>query len=136
MANISVTAASVKASAAATIVGGSAGASITAGQPVYQDVNGVWQLAGANIAASASALTGIALDAAAVGQPLLVCVADPSFTHGGAAVTTGEIVMVSATPGALCPSADATTGFYPVILGIAISATKMIVRPLAAGVVM
>lgn len=124
-ADYSVTAASVLASAQGVKNKQyNAGASITAGQPVYLDANSTWQLADANGASPLYKVEAIALHAASTGQPLIVCESDPSFTPGFT-VAAGAIVVLSATAGGLCPAADLASGHYPAIIGIGIGSNKI-----------
>jgi Uncharacterized conserved protein (DUF2190) len=125
MANLTITAANVIRSSTSKFSNGTAGAAVTAGQVVYLDsADGRYKLADANSATAAvRAPIGIALNDAATGQPLTVA------TEGaivlGATITAGVAYYLSATPGAIAPVADLTTGDYPCILGIAKSATDL-----------
>lgn len=135
MADKSLTAASVVPSAAASLIKQyNFGATITAGQVVYLDANLTWQLADANASATAAAFVGIAVNGGAAGQPAIVATADPAFTHGLAAVAAGDILILSANPGAIAPSADAASGWFVGVIGVAISATQMVLGNLRATV--
>mgnify|MGYP001015538187 FL=1 len=125
MADIAITVSSVQAGTAATIRGGTAGATITAGQPVYLDsaASNAVKPARANGATTAAAV-GIALNGASSGQPVDYVTKDDDFTLGGTS-TAGIILCVSAaTAGNIAPSADMTTGNYVTTLGVMKSATK------------
>lgn len=139
MVEYTCTAASVLASASATTVAGTFGATITAGQAVYKDTaDNKWKLADSNSATTAARTAqGIALNGGADGQPATICVADPDFTHGLATVaTTAPVIVLGGTPGALAPVADLTTGMMPVVMMIATSATKAVLKPFAGAVVL
>lgn len=145
MADYSLTAASVVPSSRATLVYGTFGATVTAGQAVYRDTadtdakgQGKFKLADANSAtAAAQTIFGIAVNGGASGQPATVCVADPDFTHGLATVaTTAPVIVLSATAGGLAPVADLTTGMMPNVVMIATSATKAVLKPVAGTVVL
>jgi hypothetical protein len=122
-----VTAASVLAAAGASIANGTAGVSITAGQQIYKDVNGLMQLVKADTNAH-SQTTGVALNNAGANQPV-------SFITGGnynpgATVTVGTIYIASPNnAGGIAPITDATTGTYMTVLGIATTASNILVQP-------
>lgn len=134
MADLVQTAASVLPSAAATILYGPAGVAIAAGQPLFEDLadrdaagRAKFKLADANAVAPAAILTGVrglAANSAAQGQPVGCVLADPDFTHGLAGVVAGDIIIASATPGALAPAADLVAGMRPSVCLVATSATK------------
>ncbi len=138
MADISVTAASVLASASAIIIRNfPSGATVTTGQTVYLDsTTSTWKLVDSNAAVTGNELAttkGITLNTAASGQPLDVCVKDTDFTPGGT-LTNGTAVYSSVTAGGITHDIP-TTGAYPTVLGIAKSATKMNLNPTASGAV-
>lgn len=134
MADLTITAANVVAGSGAKKTTGTAGASITAGQTVYHDsATDTYKLADINSATAAVRnVAGIALHAAAAGQPLAVHTAGPITI--GATLTAGVAYYASGTPGGIRPVADNTTGDYPVLLGIATSTTVLNVNIQAAGV--
>lgn len=134
MADLTITAASVLAGSGARRVIGTAGASVTAGQVVYLDsATATYKLADNNSAtAEVRAPAGIALHAAASGQPLAVHTSGPITI--GAALTAGVAYYLSDTPGGICPVADLASGEYPTILGIATSTTVLNVAIQSAGV--
>lgn len=134
MANLTITAANVLAGTGSSVVNGTAGATITAGQVVYRDSSThTFKLADANSAtAEVRSPLGIALNGASSGQPLAV------LTGGditiGATVTAGVAYYLSATAGGICPVADLTTGDYPTVIGIAKSTTVITVDFVESGV--
>jgi hypothetical protein len=134
MANLAITAANVLAGSNSTVRNGTAGATITQGQAVYFDsVTSTFKLADANSAtAAARTPVGFALNGASLGQPLAVQT-DGDLTIG-ATLTPGVAYYLSTTPGAVCPVADLTTGDYPVVLGIAKSASVLAVDIIESGV--
>jgi len=134
-ADISITAASVIPGANAKIVTKTAGATITAGQVVYEDTgdSNKVKLADTDSAtALARVVFGIAAGGAAAGQPVRIIREDDDLTLGGT-VATGDILILSGTAGAVAPNADAATGDYVVFLGVAKSATKINFKPVASG---
>jgi hypothetical protein len=134
MADLTITAANVISGSGATRVTGTAGASITAGQVVYRDSSdGKYKLADCDSATAAvRSPAGIALHAASTGQPLTIQSAGPITI--GATVTAGVAYYLSATPGGIAPVADLASGDYPVILGIATSASVIDIDIQEAGV--
>ena len=124
MADISITATSVVPGTGATIKHGYAAATITAGQVVYKDSSGTYNLADCNSATAAvRSPYGIALNGAATGQPVAMVIAGPVTI--GATLTAGVAYYLSGTAGGICPVADLTTGDYPTVLGMATSTTVL-----------
>lgn len=124
MTDISITAANVVAGENSSRDNGSAGEAITAGQPVYKAATGKWMLADSNSAtAAARKAGGIALNGAALNQPLAVHKAG-DITIGGT-LTAGVAYYLSDTPGGICPVADVGAGEYVCLLGIAKSASVL-----------
>ena len=107
---------------------------LVAGKVVYRDpVTMRAGLADNNaVQAERRVVRGIALNGAAIGQP--VTVLREGLLTMGATMATGVTYYLSDTPGGVCPVADLTTGEFSVILGMAISATVMRVKVQASGV--
>jgi hypothetical protein len=126
MADLSITAANVVAGEGAVTERGIAAAALTAGQAVHKNATGKFDLADTD---SATAIVrkpyGIALNSAAIGQPVVVLKSGPITI--GAAVTKGVAYYLSGTPGGICPVADVAAGDYTAILGIATSSTVLLV---------
>lgn len=133
MSDLSVTAASCLPGAGAVIEEGLAGATITAGQAVYRDTDGTYKLADAD-GASATIRTarGIALNGASSGQPLKI--QKQGNITLGATLTPGVTYYLSNTAGGICPLADVGTGEYYHIIGIATSATNLLMALAYSGV--
>lgn len=133
MADLSITAANVLAGINARKRTGIAGATITAGQTVYEDTadNSKLKLADNNASAATAKCAGIALHGAANGQPLTIVEEDDDFTVGGT-LSIG-VYALSATAGGICPVADLASGNYPVVLFIAKSTTKAVLKPVRGG---
>lgn len=126
MADITITAASVVAGAGARTENGIAGAAVTAGQIVFLDsaTTGKWQLADADAATAAArgqGKIGVALNGAALNQPLAVQTEGPITI--GATVVAGTAYYLSPTPGGIAPLADILAGDYVTLVGIATSAS-------------
>lgn len=117
MADLSITPSLVIAERGSSVTkDGNAGTAVIAGQPVYRDTAGLWQLSDANSAAAAKAVSGIALHAAFTGQPLAVLTRGPITI--GAAVVVGKVYVLSGTPGGICPSTDLASGMDTIIIGV------------------
>lgn len=134
MADLSITAASVIADASATKVHGTAGETIAAGKAVYlSSATKKWMLADSNSAtAEAKKAGGIALNGAALNQPVTVCTSGPVTI--GATLTSGSPYYLSETAGGIQPAADLTTGENVCLIGLAASTTVLNVAIQAPGV--
>lgn len=136
MADISVTAANVLKGSNATTESGTAGATVTAGQSVYKDTgdSNKWKLADSDSTAltAGSGGLGIALHAAAANQPLLVQLTGD--INMGATLAVGETYVVSNTAGGVAPIADMGTGDYISILGVASTASNLVLAKNVTGV--
>lgn len=100
---------------------GIAGAAITAGKLVYLSSQMQFQLAYAKDPVKSVAY-GIALTNAAIaGQTIYVAVGGDINLGNPVAITVTSVFVVSGNnPGGIAPIADATTGWYPGTVGIAI----------------
>jgi hypothetical protein len=131
MSDVSITAANVIAGANAKKRTGRAGATITAGQVVYEDSSDSsdFKLADANASAATANPVGIALHGASDGQPLTIVTEDDDFTPGGtlslSAGADSGVYVLSGTAGGIAPMDDLAAAMYPVIIGVAKSTTKM-----------
>lgn len=134
MADLTITAANVSRGGNSNTLDGLAGETITAGQVVYKDsADGKFKLADCDSATAAvRSPIGIALNGAADGQPLQVLTSGPVTI--GATLTAGVAYYLSGTAGGIAPVADLATGDYPVIVGIATSASVLKVAFVEAGV--
>ncbi len=134
MADLVITAANVLADATASQKEGTAGVAITAGQVVTLDpTTDTYKLADSNSATAAlRSPAGVALHAAAIGQPLNIAKAGPVTI--GATLTPGVAYYLSDTPGGICPVADVGSGEYATILGIATSASVLKLKIQESGV--
>jgi hypothetical protein len=129
------TAASVIASLNAQQSRGVAGVPITAGQALAINTDRTLHLAGAAAGAPLNVFAGFALDGAAVGQPVNYTKNDPSFSPGFA-VPAGMIVILSATPGNVCPHTDLASGMVPTDIGQGIGGNQIALNAVSAGVSM
>lgn len=135
MADIVVTAGSVLKGSDATVEEGIAGATVTAGQPVYKDStdSDKLKLADANASLATAAAVGIALHGASSGQPLKYQTGG-SINPGGT-VAIGTIYVVSATAGGIAThaAADLTTAMRTTIIGVGTSASNIAMKLFASG---
>src|SRR4051812_4326511 len=98
---------------------GFAGAAITAGYPVYKDATAsdTLKLADANASEATAQVVGIACHSATTGQPVRYQTGGP--LSYGAILTKGEIYVLGATAGDVCPADDLASGWYTTRLGYA-----------------
>lgn len=135
MADLSQTAASVKLkSSTFPPIVGTAGESLTQGQPVYPkstDSNKYWRADADTLAESLA--THIVLTPAAANGPVLL--ARPgSVVDLGATMTVGIPLCVSTNVGAICPYSDLASGDFPTIIGLPRAATEVELIMYALGV--
>lgn len=123
MSDISITAASVVAGSDDIEYGVNAAEAVSAGKVVYKTAAGKWALADSDAAASLHAAKGIALNTAALNQPLAVQKSGPITI--GATLAAGTAYYLSNTAGGICPLADVGTGEEVVLLGLASSTTVL-----------
>lgn len=135
MADLTITAANVVAGANAVRENGTAGEAITAGQVVYKSsATNKYMLADCDSAtAEARLATGIALNGAALNQPLQV-LKSGDITIGATLDPDEPAYYLSDTAGAICPVGDMESGDYFCLIGLAKSATVLAVNIHASGV--
>ncbi|MGB3486673.1 MAG: hypothetical protein WBA37_11885 [Xanthobacteraceae bacterium] len=134
MTDLTITATNVVAGTNAVRDSGNAGEAIAAGQAVYRSsTTNKWMLADSDAAtAEAKKATGIALNGAALNQPLAVLKSGDITI--GATLTAGTAYYLSNTPGGICPVADVGAGEDVCLLGLAKSTTVLTVAIQAPGV--
>lgn len=123
--DLTITATSVTPVAGYTPLDCIAGATITAGMPVYLDSSDSYKakIADANVSAAVAAVVGIATHAATSGQPLRLITAGQ--LNMGSILTLGEEYVLSDTVGLICPRSDLATGHWITRLGHAESASVL-----------
>lgn len=94
-----------------------AGATLTAGTPVYEDSTDAYQVKAADCTTSAATakVAGILLGGGADGQPVLIATGgeiDPGFT------ATEGVVYVLSEAGGIAPVADLATNDYVTVIGV------------------
>lgn len=119
MADRSITASQVIPSSNAAIQKGTAGATITAGQPLYKDADTKELHPALNDTLIHATVVGIAANGASDGQPVQYVSRDPALQLGAAAgVAEGDLLVLSGTAGGICPLADVVTGDFLCVIGV------------------
>lgn len=127
MADIAITAANFLPSSVAQTFTGTAGATITQGQPVYLNtVTQTYMLTNAATTGNGiNVCAGLAMDGASNQQKFLICRSDTNLALGGT-VNAGEIVVVSGNAGGVCLSTSAVlSGLYLTVLGVGIGGNNI-----------
>lgn len=134
MADLSITAANVQPDLNGPFEIRIAGATITAGQTLYEDTSdsNKVKLFDANGSALLRVLFGVAMNGAASGQPVRVQ-RGGTYTVG-ATVAVGTIYVGSATAGGIAPAADLASGWYTNVLGVAVTTTTIKLGIINSGV--
>lgn len=128
--DVAVVAASVRhgtdSTAVASITTGNSGEAITAGQVLAQDTaDSKYYLADANSGtAERKKISGVAVSGAPGADQKIVIQTAGIYTVGGTAVV-GVTYIMSATPGAIAPDADAVSGWTKSILGVGLTSTTI-----------
>lgn len=136
MADIIVTATSVVPSSGVAYETRQAGAAITAGQSIYADSNGVWQLADAN-ASSTTAGVGsqriaVSMSGGALNQ--YITGAYDGIVNLGATLVKGTTYYFSANAGGIAPAGDLASGHFVTRVGVATTTALMDLDLLATGI--
>jgi hypothetical protein len=136
MADITVQATAVIASASAKLAGATAGASITAGKVLYKDAaTGTIKLADSNDT-TATNVVGVALNDARANQPIDY-ITQGDLTLTGSSLTVGQVYVLSTNAGGIAPVTDlpnpTSAGVYVTVLGVAKSATVLALKPHNSG---
>lgn len=132
MVDLVITSANVKSYSGATTKLSKAGGTVTAGQPVYKDTTTSKYLAADADAATGRTPEGIALNDAALDQPVVVQTAGDIDL--GATLVVGGVYVMSDTPGGIMPVADLETGDYVTVIGVATAANKLRMGIIPSGV--
>lgn len=136
MADVSVTASSVKPTTNTVIGRGTAGATITAGQVVYADPADSYKIKPAlsSNQTQSNNIAGIALHGASADQPIAYAISgDVTFNS---AFTTATVYVAGSAAGGISPSADLDSSSntrYGTVLGISTSATNLRVGVVMSG---
>ena len=126
----------LKPSAGARKVVGIAGETVAYGAAVYcVPETERWYQSDANGLAGRRVVHGLALNAAAVGQSLLVVLEDPHLQTGlttGEVIASGSVIVLSTAPGVL-RIGSAVPASTAVVVAVANSATEIHLKPLLGG---
>lgn len=122
MPDLSIIAASVLPSNAASEKRFTAGVNISAGQVLYQAADRTVKLADGDGAAPSNVVLGIAGNSAAAGQPVSVVLADPAL-YLTDSIAPGALYQLSNTPGGIEASTGDLSG--KTVLGIGLAAGKL-----------
>lgn len=133
MADLIITPGSVKP------IGGSAqtlyvqvGVEVTQGESLYRGEDRKYYKADSNLSQEAATVIGIALTPALADGYCLIQTS--GRIHLGAALTKGELYVVGATGGSIAPFSDLVAGDWISFLGLASSASELILQPEHRGV--
>lgn len=120
MADLSITATEVQPGTGMLKKTGTAGETVTAGQPVYVDTSdsNKLKLADTNSSLTTATAVGIALHGASDGQPLDYATSGKITLGASASILEGEVYLVSGTAGGIMPYGDLAVSDYTCILGI------------------
>lgn len=133
MADLSITAANVKAGSASTRVQlVQAGEAIDQGEPAYLASDGKYYQTDANDTAIKAQAKGIAITPASADGYFLLAV--DGLINLGATLAVGQIYVCSATKGGIAPYADLTTNDFVTILGVATTTALLDINLLVSGV--
>lgn len=133
MADLTITAANVKAGSSATRVQlVQAGEAITQGQPVYLASDGKYYQTDANDTAVKAQAKGISITPASTDGYFLMHV--DGLVNLGATLAVGQVYVCSATKGGIAPYADLTTNDYVTILGVATTTALLDLNLVVSGV--
>lgn len=132
MADVTITAADVVASASAQTGEGMAGVSIVAGEWVYRAADKTLRLADANSSLLTATAEGMALHAAGAGQPLRF--ASQGEVTVSAVLTVGKVYVLSANAGKTAPVADLASGWWTSVVGYAKTTSILVIRRINSGI--
>lgn len=119
MADLAITATQVLPGTGARYADGTAGAAITAGQVCYQSTSDTMLLADADAGTPAAAnARGIALNGAAIGQPVRIQTEGTITLGAAAAPVKGTVYVLSGTAGGIAPVADLAAGDRVTVIGV------------------
>lgn len=132
MADLVVVAANVKPGSSAVSKRGIAGEGITAGDSVFEAADGGIELCEHDQTILEAASVGVALNDAAVDQPIEYIVTGD--IDMGAILSIGQTYIVGAGPGGIAPEADAGVGDFVTVLGVATTVNNLKMGILQSGV--
>ena len=125
--------ASITASADATIIQGTSGATILQGLAVYLGSAGKYLLADTDVSSTTAAVAGISLNSTTDGQPIDI-ITSGTLTIGGSGAGIGTVYVLSGTAGKLAPAADLANGDFTTVLGIGLTTATVKIGIIVGGV--
>ncbi|KKL16980.1 hypothetical protein LCGC14_2490120 [marine sediment metagenome] len=132
MADLTVVAANVKPAASTVTKKGIAGESISAGESVFKAADGGIELCENDQAALDAACIGVALNDAAVDQPIEYAITGD--VNMGAIMTIGQTYVVGAAPGGIAPEVDVIATEFLTVIGVATTTSNLKLGILQSGV--
>ncbi|MGH0328775.1 hypothetical protein [Sinorhizobium meliloti] len=123
MADLSINSANVVGGTNSTRDIGTAGETITAGQPIYLDATTNKWMKSDNNGTGTRTVHGISLNGASLNQP--VSIHKSGDITIGATLVAGTDYWLSGTAGGICPRADLVAGMDTIQIGIAKSTTVL-----------
>ncbi|MDX0315904.1 hypothetical protein GOC54_33815 [Sinorhizobium meliloti] len=123
MADLSINSALVVAGTNSTRDTGTAGETITAGQPIYLDATTNKWMKSDNNGTGTRTVHGISLNGASLNQP--VSIHKSGDITIGATLVAGTDYWLSGTAGGICPRADLVAGMDTIQVGIAKSTSVL-----------
>ena len=132
MVDLVVVPANVKPGTDAVTKRGIAGEPITAGDSVFVAADLQIELAENDLTAVEAAARGVALNDAALDQPIEYAVTGD--VDMGAILSVGQTYIVGAGPGGIAPEADAGIGDFVTVIGVATTANLLKLGILQSGV--
>lgn len=128
-----ITAANVKWVSGAQPVLVVAGATITAGQPVYLGPSNSYLLTNATTA-GAQAAAGVALSGASSGGYFILAPQGATINIGATVVKNTVYFLSGNNSGGIAPGTDVTTGWNTYIIGVASSTTNIVLTLTGTGI--
>lgn len=131
MAQTTITAATFVPSANAVLVVNGDGTptrsleAFAAGQPAYLGALGTYGLATSTGISPLCNPVGFFGNSGGTGQICNIIASDPACAVGNSPLTIGKVYILGATPGAVHPNADETTGWKKTVLGVAMAANVL-----------
>ena len=134
MADLTITAGDIIPTSNTVIASGTAGAAITAGQPLYADASDGNKLKpAAHTNAATANVVGIAINSApGIGQPVDYAVSGSLAM--GTILASRTVYVLGSAAGKIAPAADLSASEFGTVLGISSSTSNLKVGIVASGV--
>lgn len=132
MTDLTVVAANVKPGTSAVTQRGIAGEAITAGDSVFIAADGGVELCEKDVTVLEAACVGVALNDAAVDQPVEFAVT--GIVDMGAILAVGETYIVGAGPGGIAPETDGAVGNFMTVIGVGVTTNNLKLGILQSGI--